>query len=650
MKTKYFTSCIGVFEGGGVRAVAYAGAYIAAVEAGIYFNRLAGSSAGSIAAAFIAAGGTPEAIKNKLLELDFAELQRPPEKSQVPFPAPGLAASIMKKIPIEIAKVAGEFICYSGSYSSSGVNEWVEVALKEILVESGKKPLNRPVRFSDLEKPLHVVAADVLQGVPKVWSQETTPDDSVAYAIQASCSIPFFFQPLYNSQSAFIDGGTISNLPSHIFKEHTSYPGRFSEKTVTFRLIASPKKLKTGFVNAKDYVSSIADTVVDSATLIQQSLQDDLYSIDIDTDDVRSTDFDKITAEVKSTLIENGRKAVERFIKSELEIVGCHHIGKTYSGYDERLLAFVFAISEAKKTVWISGSSTYWLYFIYPALAAAIERGVSVVVVADKPSRKHEGDELKRKELLSSLGCQVVSAETIPFTGLIADYPSNLSNAVVTSESGQVGDDFQYGEEQVRLYDNESDQSVIKVLAEAVELTKPEEQKVATHRNTIKIARLDLEVLYGKLKQVSQYSQAKFSIEKVSIDEDLRVLQTQIKQYKLLQIEKLLEQFQANGLELFEPCKYILHDGSESIITPPVLERTPNGLVIIEGHTRIFLLSRLKHTHFHAVMVSEVAAPLPAKPLPFSELKIADETITAKANSSDYKKALFRWIEATVHS
>ncbi|HBX1505276.1 TPA: hypothetical protein MHN48_26815, partial [Klebsiella pneumoniae] len=55
METIYFSYCWGVFDGGGVRGAAHAGAYYAARNAGISFERVAGTSAGSIVAALIAA-------------------------------------------------------------------------------------------------------------------------------------------------------------------------------------------------------------------------------------------------------------------------------------------------------------------------------------------------------------------------------------------------------------------------------------------------------------------------------------------------------------------------------------------------------------------------------------------------------------------
>jgi hypothetical protein len=127
-------------------------------------------------------------------------------------------------------------------------------------------------------------------------------------------------------------------------------------------LKADPLSPKARFDDAADYAFSIADTIVDSATMIQQSLQAGVYSIEICTGDVRSTDFEKMNEEKKEFLFANGKKAVEDFVAREREVVGRHQLATRYVGFDERLLAYVFAISKAKESIWISDSSTYWLF------------------------------------------------------------------------------------------------------------------------------------------------------------------------------------------------------------------------------------------------------------------------------------------------
>jgi hypothetical protein len=66
-----------------------------------------------------------------------------------------------------------------------------------------------------------------------------------------------------------------------------------------------------------------------------------------------------------------------------------------------------------------------------------------------------------------------------------------------------------------------------------------------------------------------------------------------------------------------------MRDGSFSIITPPVLEMTPLGPVIIEGHTRAFYTAQLRRDRFRGVIVRDVCAPVGHKASVF-EMRIAE--------------------------
>ena len=59
-------SCCGVFEGGGVRGIGHVGAACAMQEAGYQFADLAGSSAGAIVAALLAAGYACDELKQEM--------------------------------------------------------------------------------------------------------------------------------------------------------------------------------------------------------------------------------------------------------------------------------------------------------------------------------------------------------------------------------------------------------------------------------------------------------------------------------------------------------------------------------------------------------------------------------------------------------
>ena len=76
----------GVFSGGGIKGFAYVGAMQVLEERGIQFNRVAGTSAGAILAAFIAAGFNAQELEEIFDELNLKLLLDPPKLwINVPF-------------------------------------------------------------------------------------------------------------------------------------------------------------------------------------------------------------------------------------------------------------------------------------------------------------------------------------------------------------------------------------------------------------------------------------------------------------------------------------------------------------------------------------------------------------------------------------
>lgn len=73
----FFDNCLAVFQGGGCKALAYVGAYKSALKHGVHFNELAGTSAGSIVAALIAAGATPDQLEKFAYSISYKKLFAP---------------------------------------------------------------------------------------------------------------------------------------------------------------------------------------------------------------------------------------------------------------------------------------------------------------------------------------------------------------------------------------------------------------------------------------------------------------------------------------------------------------------------------------------------------------------------------------------
>jgi NTE family protein len=197
-----------VFSGGGVRAVAYAGALAAAEEAGYTeWDELAGTSAGAITAAALAVGYDSRALTERLMDFDLATV------AEVGWPRRvGQLSNLLR----HHALAAG--------HSLLG---WIE----DLLAEAP-----RPARtFGELEMTLRVVATDLVhqrmvvfpddagryldpEGVP--WTPEAFP---IAEAVRMSAGYPFMFapRPLVDAASgrpgALVDGGIVSGFPVFLF-------------------------------------------------------------------------------------------------------------------------------------------------------------------------------------------------------------------------------------------------------------------------------------------------------------------------------------------------------------------------------------------------------------------------------------------------
>ncbi len=276
MKTRFFSNSIGVFEGGGVRAAAFAGAFEAATQLGMGFSAVAGTSAGSIVAALIAAGATPEFVIRKLSETNFADLLAAPNRHERPYAKAPLIAWAGRAIPGDVRALA-KVAQFAGLYSSAMIETWIEGLLNELLVSRNSELRGRRVTFKDLlYLPLFVLSADVNGAKGKLWSQKETPDESVAFAVRCSCAIPLFFQPVSGSGGAvFVDGGTVSSLPSYIFAESEGSGARFSERVVGFRLRSSHPR--GAFSDFRAFATALADSLTSAGTDVQLTLQSNVY-------------------------------------------------------------------------------------------------------------------------------------------------------------------------------------------------------------------------------------------------------------------------------------------------------------------------------------------------------------------------------------
>src|SRR4029077_7764086 len=214
-----------VLEGGGVKGIGLVGALSVLEEAGYRFERVAGTSAGSIVGSLVAAGMTSAEMYDVMTSLDYRRFRDATLLTRIPLVGQLLSLSIHQGV-------------YEGGYVESfvadrlrekGVTTWGDLRSDD--PGSSLPP--------DHQYKLVVHVSDVTQSallrLPWMFQSRfgIAPDDEpVADAVRASSSIPFFFRPkkLKNragETSWLVDGGMLSNFPIDVFDRTDGQPSRW---------------------------------------------------------------------------------------------------------------------------------------------------------------------------------------------------------------------------------------------------------------------------------------------------------------------------------------------------------------------------------------------------------------------------------------
>jgi NTE family protein len=201
--------------------VAHIGILRALQDAGLPIDYLAGTSGGSLVAAFFAAGVPPTEIAEIAKELSWGKL-----------------------VKIRVSRL--------GVISSKPIEDFVKQHIGD-------------AQFSDFSTPTFVVATDLATGRRKAFSS-----GSVARAVRASCTIPQIFLPVEIDKKYYVDGGFSEYLPVETLDdtgEMFTIGVHLAHKTPMYGRPRNYLQLAmhlTGLVAKTNYVDSIkkADIVI----------------------------------------------------------------------------------------------------------------------------------------------------------------------------------------------------------------------------------------------------------------------------------------------------------------------------------------------------------------------------------------------------
>ncbi len=623
-RTRYFQSTLGVFQGGGCRAAAFAGAYEVAQQAGVSFVEVAGTSAGSIAAALVAAGASPSKLQEMLRQLDFTKFEAPKTRRKVGMLLRIVewALSLRRWSGLDI----GGVVFHDGMYSSKYIEDWMEERLRFVI----GKDLDRPIRFKDLPIPLSVVATDISSRAVKVWSSKNTAEESVAMAVRASCSIPIYFQPV---DEKYVDGGVLSNLPSFVYtnKEPSDVP--LASRVLAFALQADSRQ-ETGHM-----LSRLADTVVDGNQEIQGTLLGDIPTIRVPTGGVKATDFSIMTKEAVDQLISNGREAARKFFEEEgLHVRNSGSNRRIIPGPDELNASLIERASSASELI-ISELDCRFVFPLFPMLLHLRLRNVPILVCLPH-GKSAQGNEAYRERLLSALGCQVQYTD-IKYRAFVFDRKTAHASAFVKPPT--VDDDHKAG---ITQYHAPHDAVVIATLSEALHPAGNDE----TINFTPRLEQITEKEVLSRLRKVSQYSVngTRLSFRTVPT-KDLYSLARYGREFKVKQIDLLHEAFRNAEITPFTPAAIQLAKG-KSIVTPPVVELYGDKLLLVEGTSRAIYSRDSGIETFPCVVVENPTGNLPSNHLPLSQVRVIGRTLGPEYRYEGWNYENFRHIESAMHT
>jgi NTE family protein len=312
-----------VFEGGGVKGIAYVGAMEVLQSLNILqkIRRVGGTSAGAINAVLLGLNYGVEESQETLSGLDFKKF-----------------LDDSWGVVRDTDRLIHEFGWYKGDFFRKWIGE-------RIAAKTG----NPNATFNDVDqlKPsrgfrdMYFIGTNLSTRFAEVFSFEHTPRMCVADAVRISMSIPLFFAARQSPRGdIYVDGGVLDNYPIKLFdrekyvEAHALEPeyyrqhnedlrgqGRtisryvYNQETLGFRL-DSAKEIAVFRDQAEpehhaiedffEYAWGLIDTVLESQSSQHLHSDDWQRTIYIDTLGVRTTQFDLDDA-TKKALVDSGR-------------------------------------------------------------------------------------------------------------------------------------------------------------------------------------------------------------------------------------------------------------------------------------------------------------------------------------------------------
>lgn len=305
--------CDLVLEGGGVKGIALVGAVDVLEEKGYEVQRVAGTSAGAIVGALVAARLSRDERRELMLAVDYGDFQDRGLLDRLPG---GRLISLLTE---------------QGIYEGRHLQTWLagELAKRGIRTFSDLRLVDTGASATDAyPSRLVVMASDITHGrlralpsdYPALGCDEPG-EVLVADAVRASMSIPFFYEPVRlpgkdGEKITLVDGGMLSNFPVAVFDRRDGKAPRWPTFGIKLSARAGDQARRFKGDGLVDMIKAMVGTMTsfyDQMHLDDKSVT--ARTMFVDTFGVKATEFDLDDA-TRDKLYENGRKAAEKFLQS----------------------------------------------------------------------------------------------------------------------------------------------------------------------------------------------------------------------------------------------------------------------------------------------------------------------------------------------
>lgn len=312
-----------VFQGGGVKGIAYVGAIqvLQAQDLLCTVENVAGTSAGAITAALVAMGATADEINSIVGSTDFASFMD------------GKGGVIGDTVRL---------VKYFGIYKGDEFEQWFRQQISTLtkrLTGTAQPDLTfaqlsalaakKPASFRNL----YVVSTNLTRQTPEVFSTQTRPNVPLWQAVRMSMSIPIFFEAFHFNGDVYVDGGLTWNYPIDLFDGLLQQPviGKpvmppevgVNTETLGFSLgteaqIKSEEQCGTrpavSITGLESYAKALFSFIAGAANQLRLDPDSMKRTIFIDNANVSTTDF-TLSDALKQKLVDNGILATSEWLK-----------------------------------------------------------------------------------------------------------------------------------------------------------------------------------------------------------------------------------------------------------------------------------------------------------------------------------------------